>query len=456
MFCTINIHFSYQTIMSSEKLLKNFYKKVLQVLREEGQDKEAAYRLKQLLASNSRNKDFASVLAKLGLRDVKLLVDILRESSSSYDQDSVNYTQIFAQYMEQCLPVFQSYVDDLKSRGSTSQNDLDVIYNQLKIMEIIQSGTKNEDILRVVYGLVKGYQIQPDIFKNLTISALHKIGNPVILALVYLLQNHKAENELPDIFHHLGHLAMPALFVALYYPDEKVRLNAVEIIQKVESEQALRALLGAIYDPCVRVRQKVVIAIGKSHDHRVTHILIESLKDKEATVRLEGVRALGKIRSKKALNALLDMLEDPDWEVRREAVESMELYGQTASGYLARALENDSLVVKKIASRILSNLGTQEAVPALMKAIYDTDISVRERAVIALGRIQGENSIVTLMFAFEDEAPLVRFAAIQVLMEVGSRSTIHLLNKALKDPEPLIRERANTAIQEILNREEAQ
>ncbi|WP_372366739.1 sister chromatid cohesion protein PDS5 [Candidatus Uabimicrobium sp. HlEnr_7] len=437
----------------SEKLLKNFYKKILQILRDENKDKEAAYRLRQLLSSQTPNKDFANILAGLGLRDVKLLVDILRKDNS-YEYHSVDCSKILSIYMEQCLPVFQHYVANLKNTGNASQNDLNVIHDQLEIMQIIQLGTNNDDILRIVYGLVKSYQTQPDEFKNLTISTLREIGNPVILALIFLLQNDKEEYELPDLFLHLGSLAMPALCIALYYPDEKIRYNAVEVIKNIESEEALRALTNAKNDPSTQVRQKVVEAFGEIQDHRTTAILIEALKDKESSVRLESVKALGKIRSNKALNSLLDMLEDKDWEVRREAVESMALYGQKASGYLAKALENDSLVVKKIASRILSHLGTGEAVPALMKAIYDTDISVRERAVIALGRIQGENSIVTLMFAFEDKAPLVRFAAIQVLIEVGSRSTIHLLNKALKDPEPLIRERANTAIQEILNREE--
>ncbi|BBM83625.1 HEAT repeat domain-containing protein [Candidatus Uabimicrobium amorphum] len=434
----------------SEKLLKNFYKKVLQVLREDNQDKEAAYRLRQLLSSQTPNKDFAKVLAKLGLRDVKLLVDILRKDRS-YESPSIDCSQVLSSYMEECLPVFQNYVAHVKNSGNASQNNLETIHNQLEIMQIIHSGVANDDILRIIYGLVKSYQIQPQAFKNVTIAMLNEIGNPVILALVFLLEN---DEDLPDLFAHLGSIAMPALFIALYYPDAEVRYNAVEVIKKINSSEGLRALAGARNDPCSRVRQKVIEALGDMQDHRSTQILIEALRDEDAGVRLTSVKALGKIRSLKALNALLSMLEDKDWEVRREAVESMALYGEKASGYLAKALENDSLVVKKIASRILSHVGNQEAVPALMKAIYDTDISVRERAVIALGRIQGENSIVTLMFAFEDEAPLVRFAAIQVLIEIGSRSTNHLLNKALKDPEPLIRERANIAIQEILSREE--
>ena len=434
----------------SEKLLKNFYKKVLQVLREDNQGKETAYRLRQLLSSQTPNKDFAKVLGNLGLRDVKLLIDILRKDRS-YENSSIDCSQVLSNYMEQCLPVFQDYVAQVKNSGNASQNNLETIHNQLEIMQIIHSGVANDDILRIIYGLVKSYQIQPQAFKNVTISVLNEIGNPVILALVFLLEN---DEDLPDLFMHLGSIAMPALIIALYYPDAEVRFNAVEVIKKINSREALRALAGARNDPCSRVRQKVIEALGDMQDHRSTQILIEALKDEDATVRLTSVKALGKIRSLKALNALLSMLEDKDWEVRREAVESMALYGEKASGYLAKALENDSLVVKKIASRILSHVGNQEAVPALMKAIYDTDISVRERAVIALGRIQGENSIVTLMFAFEDEAPLVRFAAIQVLIEIGSRSTNHLLNKALKDPEPLIRERANIAIQEILSREE--
>lgn len=438
--------------MPSDILFKKFYKKILQVIQETKKDKESIHELKHILSLHAKNKDFARVLSQLGLHDVKLLIDVLH--GTSYEYVGIDCREIFSTYMEQCLPALENYVKTLKSSGNVSQDSLEIIQRQLNTASSLLLGANDNDILSVVYGLVENYEQQPQIFQEITVFLLQKIGYPVVLALIYLLCEQDDNHKL-DMLFHMGDLALPALFIALHYPEESVRSAAVDIVKKIRSPKALLALMEVKNDPSLQVRKRLVEALGEIGDHRITPELIEFLQDESAVVRLESVKALGKIRNQEALNALLDVLEDDDWEVRRDAVESMALYGTSASGYLAKALENDNLVVKKIASRILSDLGTQEAVPALMKAIYDNDISVRERAVIALGRIQGENSIVTLMFAFEDKAPLVRFAAIQVLVEVGSRATVHLLNKALKDPEPLIRDRANAAIQEILNREES-
>lgn len=442
----------------SKNISKKFYTKILKLLQSKKYSNLGVKQNKEILESIHKSKDFSDVLVKLGLNDIHAFIEALKGGVNNLVTEEINPEPILFDYIELSTPILGNYLKKIEQSSipRPAREALNILIQQNQILQIMISGVRANNFFPIMDCLIKSYPKQTPELRQLTATTLKKVGHPVVLALIQSLyhEDDSSHSDLPELLKEMGYLAIPALIIALNFPEENVRFGAAGVLMRMKAKEAVPALMESLQDPSWKVRQASAEALGELSVLRSTSALIPALRDKHAAVRLSVARALGKIKGDKVLDALLELLEDPSWEIRKEAVESIAKFGPQASGALAKALGNDSLAVRKIASRILADIGTEEAVPALMKAIYDKDISVRERAVIALGRIQKEDSVVTLMYALEDKAPLVRFAAVQVLINVGTRATLHLLTKARKDSEPVIKQRADVAIQTILKREE--
>ena len=446
----------------AEELLRKFYSKILKLLqsKQSGSTGTAAsVNLLKALKKQPSKDMIPDVLLDLGLHDVHGLIEALRgQDARSLALGQADIQPIFMQYMQQAMPLLGGELKNVEPFATSIplHNFLIILNSQIQLWQKMFTCADQGDFFPIMEALIREYPRQTPQLKRLIVATLRKLGRPVVLALVHSLykQQNEKHGDLPELLKEMGYLAVPALIVALQYPEKKVRYAAVNVLKNMKARETVPALIESLQDPSWEVRQATAEALGGINSAKSIPGLIKALKDKHQAVRLAVAKALGQLRTHAVLNALLKLLDDPSWEVRRESVSSMAKFGPKASGYFAKALENDSLVVRKIASRILAEIGTEEAVPALMKALYDKDISVRERVVIALGRIQKGDSVVTLMYALDDKAPLVRLAAVQVLIDVGTRATLHLLNKALKDSELIIRQRAQLAIQQILQREE--
>lgn len=446
----------------SEELLKRFYTKILKLL----QNTQQGINEGQIAATLEAFQDYtdkntiSQALIKLGLADIHAFIEALQgHDIHTLDATHVVPNEIFVNYLEQVLPILEKNLKEMEQSSlppilrTTCQN----LIRQIRLFQQMHLGVQKNDIFPIMHSLIAAYPNQSPELKSVIVSTLKLVGTPVVLALVDSLYHEKNEkhSDLPELLKEIGYLAVPALIIALNYPEEKVRYASAEVLKKMKAREALPALVDTLKDTSWRVRKAAAEALGEIRSSRAINGLIEALNDKDASVRLEVIRSLGKLNDSKILKALIPVLEDASWEVRRACVEAASKFGPIASNFLARALQNDSLVVRKIAARILVEIGTLEAIPALMKAVHDRDISVRERAVVALGRIKGEDALVNLMYALEDKAPLVRFASVQALISIGTRDALPILNNALKDPEQIIRQRAKFAIETILKRLES-
>ncbi len=448
----------------SEEILKKFYRKILSLLQEKSTASQGISPAKAMdLLKESQKNSASEILIKLGLYDVAGLIGSLKgQDIQDLSAEKIQCEPIALSYLEESLPVLQTYVQDLKKYPMPAgmAKCVSNIQDQLQLWEKMVQGMKQNDVFPIMYALMKAYPHQDERTKKLITITLKKIGKPVVIALVHSLYQDKDKKptDIPDLLKEMGDLAIPALILALHYPEESVRCAAANILHKIKAKEAVPALLECCDDPSWKVRKALIEALGEIGIVESIPGLVKALKDKHAGVRLEATKALGKVQSPKILPCLLSLLKDPSWEIRKEAVESMAKFQEEANSYLAIALDNDSLVVRKIAARILAQVASKESIPYLKKAIGDQDISVRERCVMALGRIlEGEEATKLIGLALEDKAPLVRFTAIQVLMTFGERmpanSLLFLLNKATKDSDPTIRQRANIAINEILKKE---
>lgn len=445
----------------SEVILKKFYTKILRLLqsKQAGGMNEGQIKSLKAFKDSADKGEMSEVLLQLGLHDIHAFIEALQgHGQQALDVNQVVPDKIVLDYFESILPIVEDQLHDIEN-VSLPPHTKKLLRNIIQHTQLLQQmfiGVQQKDFVPIMQIMINAYPKQTPAIKKQIAATLKQVGRPVVLALVHsLFRDGGQHSELPELLREMGYLAVPALIVALYYPEEKVRYAAAEVLKKMKAREAVPSLIETLQDPSWRVRKIAAETLGEIKAPRAVSALIKSLEDKHASVRLATVRALGNLRSPQALRALIKVLEDPSWEVRRAVVEAVAKFGPSASPVLAKALENDSLVVRKIASRLLAEIGTEPCAALLMKSSQDQDISVRERSIVALGRIKGEEALVNLMYALEDKAPLVRFAAVQALTNIGSRSALPILNKAAKDPEKIIRQRANWAIEMILKREES-
>lgn len=442
----------------SEEILKNFYESVLTLLQHQSPDHFPKNSVAGLLRT-FKHTNYSNILQQFGLQDIQNIILVLQghtpENIVVYPSKST-----ILDFFQISLPNIQKNLKEIHNYSSLPmvQERVAIIEKQLQLWNNLLNGLKEKNIIQVITSLIEAYPTLNGDGKKIILDSFQKIGFPVVLVLVQILykDDHKKYNELFSILRAMDNIALPALAVALNYPDEKVRCSTTEVLKKWKSKESISALSKSLYDPSWKVRKLSAEALGEIGTAEAIKALLTGIKDKHASVRLEIARALGKLHMMETLEALSALLQDPSWEIRKEALEAIANLGPQATECLGQALNNDNIVVRKMASRFLINMSTPQTVPALRKALQNADINIREQSVTALGKIlQGEEVLIMLKSAMDDTAPLVRFAALQVLIEIKnkmeSKSILILLNKALKDTEQIIRQRANSTIREILS-----
>ncbi|MFM7355074.1 MAG: HEAT repeat domain-containing protein, partial [Microcystis aeruginosa] len=121
-------------------------------------------------------------------------------------------------------------------------------------------------------------------------------------------------------------------------------------------------------------------------------------EDSDDDVRRNAVEALGKIGSETAIPGLLKALEDSDDDVRRKAAEALAKIGsETAIAGLLKALEDSYFEVRMSAAEALGKIGSETAIAGLLKALEDSDEYVRRKAAEALGKIGTETAMTELI-----------------------------------------------------------
>ncbi|MFM6406832.1 MAG: NACHT domain-containing protein, partial [Microcystis sp.] len=115
------------------------------------------------------------------------------------------------------------------------------------------------------------------------------------------------------------------------------------------------------------------------------------------------VELLGLTKSNEVVNELNQALKDSDSDVRMNAVEALvEIGSETAIPRLLKTLEHPNKYIRREAAEALGNIGTETAIPGLLKAFEDSDDDVRREAAEALAKIGSETAIPGLLKALED------------------------------------------------------
>ena len=222
----------------------------------------------------------------------------------------------------------------------------------------------------------------------------------------------------------IGEPAIGPLVAALRDKREIVRRCAVESLEKIGDEQALKALVGMLRDKNADVRQATTRALDKfgwQPDNTENGAIYWTTK-REWGQCIE----LGQI----AIPPLTIALNDNDRDVRRCAAGALgqiaarpgkrnaAFYDSARSLLEHRLLHDDEWGVRQAAARALGQIGDVLAVESLLEAAAkDENQSVCQEARSAAVNL-GQLAIAPLIAAFADEN--VRGAAIDMLVDIGT------------------------------------
>ncbi|MBZ5626408.1 MAG: HEAT repeat domain-containing protein [Acidobacteriia bacterium] len=226
-------------------------------------------------------------------------------------------------------------------------------------------------------------------------SALARIGNSAIPALVAGLKDASIVGHVRSVLKEIGTGVIPSLIEALKNNDGGVRDGAVRALADFgpDAKAAVPPLIELMKDNDDFFAGDALGSIGAE----AVPALVEALAAGETRIRCQAACALGRVRAgaEEAVPALVAALNDDDRRVRVWSVMALDQIGATTKGAvpaLIEALKNADEAVRYIAADALGRIGVaaKEAVPALIEALHDDDSDVRDKATEALKALRPE------------------------------------------------------------------
>ncbi|MBB6175695.1 hypothetical protein HNQ82_000506 [Anoxybacillus tengchongensis] len=149
------------------------------------------------------------------------------------------------------------------------------------------------------------------------------------------------------------------------------------------------------------------------------------------------------------------MLDDQDWTKRYAALEQMGEPTENDLPVLAKALKDEKVAIRRLATAYLGMIGGKSVLPYLYEALKDSAVSVRRTAGDCLSDIGDMEAIPVMVEALKDASKLVRWRAAMFLYENGDESVLPALKAAENDPEFEVSMQVKMAIERIEGGEEA-
>lgn len=168
------------------------------------------------------------------------------------------------------------------------------------------------------------------------------------------------------------------------------------------------------------------------------------------------VQLLGATRSDYAIPTWVSLAEGCSWETRKEIAELLShIKSNAAMAALLQLLEDPHPRVCMSATKALGEIGSDEAIPSLLKLLEKADFSiranryVRESAVDALGEIGSELAVSNLLELIDYSDSRVRCSVVNALGKIGAENFISILLKLLEDSDRDVIQSAMEALCEI-------
>lgn len=216
------------------------------------------------------------------------------------------------------LPQTPQKIDDFAS--NLASNDPDVLYNTLKVLGDLEDAAAGSRVLPLLD------HENPDL-AALAAETLGKLGDTTNLPSLTAKYTPKTHPRLKaSILTAIGRLAQPGdpvadlIANALGDPDNRVRANAVEVVERLRLPTTTRMLLPLMGDEDNRVRANVLKALWSTHDRRaLTTALQEMARHTSRWMRASAAFVLQHIDVQERMSLLTDLAHDPCPEVQNIA-----------------------------------------------------------------------------------------------------------------------------------------
>jgi HEAT repeat protein len=143
---------------------------------------------------------------------------------------------------------------------------------------------------------------------------------------------------------------------------------------------------------------------------------------------------LGQIGSLQAVEALISALKDKNSRVRGGAAVALgKIRSSEALEVLIKALHDEEINVRWSAATALGKIGNLQAIEALIKALHEEDETfIKQGLISSLDEIANPTAAEALIKALNDKASQVKTQAAQTLGKIG---TLETLEKLIQLPE---------------------
>ncbi len=202
--------------------------------------------------------------------------------------------------------------------------------------------------------------------------------------------------------------------------------------QRVTGDGKLFDYLNA---PNPLVRLRTVEVIGRIQDPSDVARLLPMIEDRSARVVDETFFALGQLGSDEAVPALVKVCASGSVDHKILAAEALgKIGGEKAVETLAGLLHQFQASVRAAAAMALARAASDESLPALLILTEDPDPNVAWRVIYALGKVKSDKIGDKIQkFLSPDQPALIRAHTARTLGEQKHKSSVKLLCKALND-----------------------
>src|SRR5207248_1282367 len=151
----------------------------------------------------------------------------------------------------------------------------------------------------------------------------------------------------------------------------EMRAVAAHALGVIGDARATKALIQLLRDERYFVREQAAFALGQMGDGAVEQI-IEMANAAQPATREAAIEALGDIGSKQAVAALLDLVANDLSGARPEAIEALGKIGDaSAIAPILAAMRGGSVAVRKRSVAALAHFRDARAIEALVTSLTD-------------------------------------------------------------------------------------
>lgn len=203
-----------------------------------------------------------------------------------------------------------------------------------------------------------------------------------------------------------------------------------QLLRETQSDYAVESLLVLLKHHNPSIHHRAAAALELIANEKVIFSLLEIMEHSNANANANvGWRVghlLGLIGSEMAVPSLLKLLQHPDTHVGRSASEALELIkSDTAVPTLLELIEHSNSDVRWRAAWVLGELGTDMVMSGLFKLVEHPDLNVRRSVVSILGHGGGHvNAIPSLRKLLEDSDSRVRKSAKSALENIEAQMEV--------------------------------